>query len=321
MEREKDNDPHNRKDPAVSWVMWLLAILAILIGGGAYAIGFSVCATGSVSQTIWLTAGNVLIVGGIVGFVTNVLQSFNFFRKELRKELFSDEYMRRRGDIDHVWEVASAEIFNQKFPEIQEEFLAALKKYLPCDDVAYYDDYESHIELQWIDPQNKIINVAETKLFKLVPGLNDSLQYTYKTWTPVNDEDFYKNGYKYELKAFLVNDVDCLPRVTNHKSYENGVAVEENSLRLSGEKKYDIRIEDSKTYRLSDDMVIGFFAKHITHGFRVELMHPENLKVQFVAAGTQGPFKKVKNKSNVCEMRFEGVIFPKQGYIFAVSNK
>lgn len=304
------------KQTSTPWkALYIVLILLLIIGIAAYVLYFCKVSDSELINTLFQTIGNVLVVGVVIGFVTNVLQNFGLFKEELGKVLYGKDFMSKRIDIDDIWINASKVIFEEKFPDIQDEFLERIKEYLPCQDVAYYDNYETHIDLSWHDKEQGLIKVTDKKIFDLIPVSVKKFRYTYSSWTTVNSGD----TFSYKLIDLSVNGRSLKSSKIKRQSpkTDNEIC---NKLKFSlkGASKYRIILHDEKIYNINYDYVIGFRSKHITHNFRVQLNHPEDIEATFVSCGTQHQFSTV-NKSKTCsENRYEGVIFPKQGYIFAL---
>jgi len=272
----------------------------------------------AVANEIFQTIGNILVVGVVIGFVTNVLQNFGLFKEELGKVLYGKDFMAKRIDINNIWINASKVIFEEKFPHIQDEFLDQIKEYLPCQDIAYYDNYETHIAIEWHDKEKGLIKVTDKKIFDLISASDKKFGYTYSSWTTVNPND----KFSYKPIELSVNGNSMKESKIKRSSIKQGNEIcNRLEISLKGYTKYRIIIYDEKIYNIDSDYVIGFRAKHITHNFRVQLHHPDDIEATFVSCGTQHQFQEVNKSKTNCENKYEGVIFPKQGYIFALKQQ
>lgn len=51
---------------------------------------------------IMIKAADVLVIGGVVGFLTNIAQTFGIFRKAIEDAFVSNDFLEKRKDISTV---------------------------------------------------------------------------------------------------------------------------------------------------------------------------------------------------------------------------
>lgn len=296
---------------------YILLCCAFILGVGVYVVRFTAFAGNEykVLQEILSIIGNILIVGVVVGFFTTVIQNFGFFKEELGKVIFDKKFLANRKDIREIWLNASKVVFEGKFPQIHEDFFARMFEYLQCKDVAYYNNYEMHISLEWLSQDKHLVKVKKHIIFELVAHSEKHQVYTYKSWLRLSSDNEYSS--KIDI---LVNGVPPKQKHVTRKTEEkNDFKTEIISVGLKGSMQYDIHISEEKVYDLDSDFIIGFRAKHITNNFRVQLVHPENVRAMFVPCGTQMDFQEVNNTKTINENRYNHVLLPKQGFIIALN--
>lgn len=84
---------------------------------------------------------------------------------------------------------------------------------------------------------------------------------------------------------------------------------------------YNAHNHDNRSLALmiiDEDFYIGFRAKYIVKGLRVCLDYPEDMDAIFTCRGTHDDFEDVKKPKRCIEKKYEGVILPRQGYIFVL---
>ncbi len=297
--------------------LYIILIFGFIIGIIAYILSFTVFTEESYSMyhEIFTVAGNVLVVGVVVGFITNVMQNFGLFKEELGKVIYAKEFMANRKDIQSIWLNASKIVFEGKFPQIHEDFFARMIDYLKCKDVAYYNNYEMHIHLGWLSPEKGLVKVKKRIIFDLIALSKNHQTYTYKSWLNMSSED----GYSSKIDV-LVNGRKPRPKYIKHESEEkDSIKTEIINVGLKGSMEYNIQIDEEKIYDINSDFILGFKAKHITNNFRVQLVHPEDIRVMFEPCGTQMEFQDVNNSKTINEKRYNHVLLPKQGFIIALN--
>lgn len=294
-----------------------LTAVIFLLGVGAYIWGFT-SEYNSLKKEVLIKIGDVLVIGVVVGFIANAAQFLNIYKTELQKVVFGKEFVGKLKDVTEAWENISKQMFKNKFPNIHKEFLKVITSYFPQNEVSYYNEYESHIKIEWDDDNKEIIKVTETVRFELIAESTGKFDYPLKTWTRVLDGKRYEN----RITSFTVdNDSITLPAVKSKTEADSNKS-EEHRIELKGKKNYEINYTREKVYDLADDHYIGFRAKYIVKDLRVNFECPDDIGVQFACRGTQNDFTDVvPAKSNKMEKKYKGIILPRQGYIFALQKK
>lgn len=293
-----------------------LTVIFFLAGVGAYVWGF-VSEDDSLKKEILIKLGDVLVIGVVIGFIANAAQFLKIYKEELQKIIFGKEFVGKLKDVTNAWETISKQMFKNKFPKIHQDFLKVMKLYFPQNEVSYYNEYESHIKIEWNDEVKRIIKVTETIRFELIAASEGKFDYPLKTWTRVLDGKIYEN----KITSFTVDNVPKkLPDAKSKMEADN--KCEEHSIELKGKTNYEINYTREKVYDLTDDHYIGFRAKYIVKDLRVNFECPDDIDAQFVCRGTQNDFTDaIPAKSNKMEKKYKGIILPRQGYIFALQKK
>lgn len=104
-----------------------LAWLILAVGLVLYIIGFLLLPTHSIWKEVALKVGDVLVIGVILGYLTNLTSTFHVFREELENIIYGKEFLKKRNDISDVWGNVSEQMFENKFPEIHGEFLEMIR--------------------------------------------------------------------------------------------------------------------------------------------------------------------------------------------------
>lgn len=294
-----------------------LTAVIFLLGVGAYIWGFT-SEYNSLKKEVLIKIGDVLVIGVVVGFIANAAQFLNIYKTELQKIVYGREFIGKLKDITEAWENVSKQMFKNKFPKIHKDFLKVMTSYFPQNEVSYYNEYESHIKIEWDDDNKEIIKVTETVRFELIAESTGKFDYPLKTWTRVLDGKRYEN----RITSFTVDNVSITLPAVKSKMEADSNKSEEHRIELKGKKNYEINYTREKVYDLTDDHYIGFRAKYIVKDLRVNFECPDDIGVQFACRGTQNDFTDVvPAKSNKMEKKYKGIILPRQGYIFALQKK
>lgn len=289
------------------------AWIFFIVGVAFYYVGYFQINPQSVWKEIFIKGGDILVIGVILGYLSNAAQFLGIFKQDLQDIIYGKEFIKQRKDITPLWETISKQMFKNKFPAIHKEFLKVINGYFPENEVSFYNDYESHITIEWIDIEGGIIRVTDAVSFELIADSVDEFEYPLKTWTRVKEKGIYENKIE---ELTVNNEIPVIKDVGEY--YENDNICHEQKVKLKGATKYEIRYTREKIYNINEDFYIGFRAKYIVNKLRVCLDYPDNIDAIFTCRGTQLDFEDVKNPKRRIEKKYKSIILPRQGYIFAL---
>lgn len=290
---------------------WIFFILGIIL----YYIGYFQIDPQSVWKEIFIKIGDVFVIGVILGYLSNAAQFLGIFKQDLQDIIYGKEFLMQRKVLTPLWETVSKQMFKNKFPSIHKELLRTIKGYFPENEVSFYNDYESHITIEWVDSFKGIVRVTDSISFELIADSTHKFEYPFKTWTRVKENSIYQNKFT----ELTVNGVE--PSILGNREYQdNGAICHEQKVLLKGATKYEIRYKREKIYNINEDYYIGFRAKYIVNRLRVCLDYPDDIDVIFTCRGTQLDFEDVNNSKRRIEKKYKGIILPRQGYIFALQK-
>lgn len=301
--------------------------IVFIIGFISYVTGYIILYNKSYISPIWSNAeywanlcislGDILLVGGVVGFLTSVAQWKGVFTEELTNVIYGKELLSKRTDLKTIWENTTKQMFKYKFRCIHSEILDTMSNYLPDDnEISYYDNFTEDIVIKWKDKPNGIVTTTETMVFDIVAETKEEVDYSVKSTTKISSdigepEDCVKHSVFVDEKEF--KDVNTI------HTRVGGYVVMESKLKLSTATKYKFKFVIEKTYSIFEDYTIAYRAKRYIHNMHVSLLLDDGLSAEFIDRGSYEPFQEVKKSKQNIIMTHSGVIFPKQGFIFAIS--
>lgn len=288
---------------------WIFSFAGIAL----YYLGYFQVDQQSIWKEILIKGADILIIGVILGYLSNAAQFLGIFKQDLQDIIYGKEFIKQRKDIAPLWETVSKQMFKNKFPTIHKEFLKVINEYFPKDEVSYYNDYESHITIEWVSKETGIVHVTDNVSFELIADSEEGFEYPLKTWTKVKNRETYENKI---TELYVNNEIPKIEEVGEYK--ENEDICHEQKVKLKGSIKYEIRYIREKTYNINEDYYIGFRAKYIVNKLRVCLDLPDDIDAIFTCRGTQSDFDDVKNSKRRIEKKYKSIILPRQGYIFAL---
>lgn len=292
---------------------WIL----LIVGLGLYAIGYFWIDQDSVWKEIAIKIGDILVIGVILGYLSNAAQFLGIFKKDLQDIVYGKEFIQQLKDITPLWENITKQMFKNKFPFIHKDFLKVINSYLPNQEVSYYNDYEANTTIEWVDRNNGIIRVTDIRAFELIADNDKEFIFPLTTWTAVKD----MSQFSQEITDLTVNGNSYEPK-SNGITNDDGQICNKFEIQLSGSNKYEIKYTRIKQYNIKDDYYIGFRAKYIVNKLRVCLNYPEGLDAMFICRGTQNDFEDIRSvRDRRIEKKYKGLILPRQGYVFVLQKK
>lgn len=127
---------------------WFCLIAGLICYGFGY---FAFDGNDSVWHEIVIKVGDVLIIGVVLGYLTNAAQFLGIFKSELQDIIYGKDFLEKRKDIKQIWETISKIMFKNKFPTIHKDLLNTVNSYLPKDEASYYNDFETHTAIEWVN--------------------------------------------------------------------------------------------------------------------------------------------------------------------------
>ena len=287
-----------------------------LLGLGFYIVGylFKYNSLYPLASELLLKAADVLIIGVVVGYLTSVAQWSGIFKREIQDIVFGKEFLSKRNDIENIWHNVTKQMFKFKFADIHRDLLSALRLTLPGEeDISYYEDHDSDITLEWIDRDKGIVKSIEAITFTLVAESDKRIALPVRTYTLMSG----RADGTVSNPVILVDGAK--PEIKNNQPTKKGNEIHHSStVFLSGKKQYCVSYTREKTYCIYEDYFIGLKSQFILKNLTVTLNLPDGIEATFIERGTNIGFTDVKNSKCHIKKKLKGVIFPKQGYIFAL---
>lgn len=258
--------------------------------------------------------GEFLLLSVVLGFVTNTSTFEAIQKKSLEKVLYGNSFLGCRRDIRDIWRKVSKQVYDNKFPDIAQEFLDRVESFFPKDkdDVTYYNDYRRSIHISWEDEDADIIRVNEHISFELMTdGSKKEINYTL--WNSMSTSEPCEQN----LKVW----VDGVEKEVELKSQKIGNEIESIAvISLKNSEKYKIEYRTERKYNLFEDHYIGFKAKYILKGLFVTVdCLPSNLHVQFINRGIKEKFQDdVSTDTKRLVKRYQGIVLPQEGYVISI---
>lgn len=289
-----------------------LPVLMFILGIVFFILSID-CAHWSWKQ-LWAFIAELLIVGVLFSFVANAGLFSNVFNKELQNIIYGKNFIGNRADLEIVWGNLSQELCRNKFKNISEDLLNAIRSYLPGDAVSYFDNYNLDLKVEWLDKRSGQVKVTQDLHTRIMAETSDRFPSPFKATTP--------KGCNCDVK---VTKLTVNGKPANQTTYtdltEDGETIYKHEIVLEGSTHYDIHFIRERTYSIYQDNYIGFRASHIINGMTVRLSLPEDISAEYLSRGTLNEFENIRVTENCIEKQYDGIILPNQGYIFILKPK
>lgn len=294
-----------------------IGIICAVVGIACYIIAYAFCIPDSLVYRIILNIADVLVIGVVVGYMSSVAQWAGVFKKDIQDIVLGKRLVGDRKDIESIWNNVTKQILKNKFSDIHSDLLAALKKNIPGDDsISYYEDYDSDIIVEWVDRTNGIIETTETMTFFLISESEKSIILPLKTYTLGTPSTA-------SVQKPIITVDGQSPEMTHieQRVIDSGELEDISNVHLSGKRRYQVRYVRKKRYDIAKDYFIGLKSQYLIKDLCVSLTLPEGLNATFIERGNNINFINVKKDKHYIKMKLKGVIFPRQGYIFALCRE
>lgn len=272
-------------------------------------------------MTFFEKLGDVLLVGAVLGYISNAAMYMGIFKKELEKVVLDEDFIERLNlqEIERIWERITKKLFQSRFEGISSKLLTLIKdNYLPAERSIYYKNYKSNITIVWENREKEIVKVTSVNHFKMITESTAKFTIPWKNWTRVGNGDVIPCSM--EIVKYLING----KKVELNKEdlgIINGEHVYLCNVPLEGSKEYDVQNVIEKVYSLQEDFDKCFRAGFIVENYTLAVTHPEDMMLQFASRGTCGDFEMVSQTPNSLTAQYDGLILPKQGYVISIRLK
>ncbi|MXV16821.1 hypothetical protein [Hufsiella ginkgonis] len=294
---------------AVPWISFITGLLLFLFGTFA---NFD----DDHFAELWSGLGKTMLAGALFALMLKSIQFMGVFKEELIEIIYDVKYLRNRVDLPEYWEKITKELLKNKFPAISQKVTKDVKEiYLPTTSVQYYDNYKQHVSIKVVDDAEDIVEVIQKTRFTIIPvEPNETFVHQFENTIHCGDCPELVN---FEILKFKVNEKE--QHVSHQSSFENKRLKTRYEVTLSGKSGYNIEMVVKKRYPLRCDNIIGAISSYIRHNFMVQFLHA-GLTLDFIDIGTLQKFKTNNESQGFLEKEYQGILYPKQGYIAIIKK-
>lgn len=296
----------------------LAITIYLLLGVVCYIICYHFYTDDGLTRTLIMRLGDLLIIGVLVGFITNAARFYSIFQNSQIKSLYSVEEIKNRKDLYKIWGDVSEAVFKSRFPKIKNQLLKIVNDYyFPNSEKGYYDNYVCEYHLKFIDAEKQYLQSDEHITYTYMTDTKGKISMETCSW--VNYNASHDGPCCSDIVSFKVDGKQMLVGNNVTTSREGNLQVTTIKVDLSGKKSYNIEIEYKKIVKFDEDHDIGFSARRITNKLTTMLHYSDDITVYFRKSGTINEFLEQKF-DHALQVKYDGLILPRQGYVFVLGR-
>ena len=137
-------------------------------------------------------------------------------------------------------------------------------------------------------------------------------------WTCVEEEN--KETVETIMSTITVNGKNVDNIGNPEMTYSDGMVCFNFKLTLEGKTEYRIQQTIKSKYNLKEDNYLGFRARWLVKDMRVQIFHPEDMKILFVNRATANGFQMNNSTDTFKEFEYKGLILKHQGYVIILNK-
>jgi hypothetical protein len=301
--------------------------LLLMLGGFVLLMGFSYpSSTFPRAHEVLMLLAQVILVGGLVGTLTNSLKYIGIFKEAVADVVHGKDFLQSRSDLPELWKRVTSVLCQEKFPQLADRLHGdVLANFLPAKKDFYYSNYFRECTLSFEGEQRDIVTIHEEIEFDLHPARREmEIPYTYRSWC---DSRTPREVALVSGLRLFIDDVDQ-GDVLKEEEYEDefgGKGLSQSYLvPLSGQEVYKIRRHMTRRLQIDRDPVIEFSSDEFILGCTVKFRSATaEIVPVFQSVGTDKFHdKSIGRKGDLKVYRtLPSLMFPKQGYILFVQRQ
>ena len=297
---------------------WAITIY-LFLGLACYVIGYHFYTEETLWRTLILRFGDLMIIGVLVGFITNSARFLAVFKNSSFLTAYSEDELKKRNDIDQIWRTVSHVLFKYKFPKIKNQILDVInKKYFPNSEKGYYNDYHVEYDIKFCDDQKIYYQSEEHITFDYITDGTGKVEFNQMS--QINKLQVNDNRSNIEVLSFKINGVEKLNNgLRIERAVNNGKLKIVSRIDISGKTEYLFEVKYKKILKFDDDHDMSFSSRRIAKDLYCKFKHSDDITAYFLPSGTLNDYT-VTDFNHEKEVKYKGLILPKQGYTFVLGR-
>lgn len=307
-------------------ILILLGVIFIILGQSKYLTqNYPTFFRGRllIVDTIMTSLGTALLGGGVFSALVQSQDFLKIYKGVFEDVVWSKEFLKKRGDIRHVWNNVSRVLYEEKFPDLSYELEEIITtEYFPTTHDFYISEYDFTVNI--VDHDADFWVHEETLNLVLKPTNNHPICYKQKS-----EIDFPPSSITNDITDFTIIEIIVNGKnipinkddVTRSKS--SNCHVFEYKLDLKDGSEYNVIIKRKKVLSKVTNRDKRVFATYFQKNVKVTIIAPVSIKIDFYKMGTVKNFiqeaKQENNGTKILKWYYKGIILPKQGFIIIMN--
>ena len=266
-------------------------------------------------------AGDLILISSIISFLIDSAEYLGIFKRELEEVIYDTRFLKKRNDIDEIWKKVSDVLFQSKFPQISSSLMTAVKNYYTPDEnlkLNYYNDYRNTYTITYDENDRDFIHVENKTSYILSVEDSNEFKFPMRYWNCVEEDN--QESVETLIGSVIVNGEQFKDIGKPVKTYKDGMVCYSFELKLKGSNEYKIQQVIKQRYNLKEDNYLGFRARWLVNNMRIQVFHPEDMKLLFVNRATAKGFEINNDTNTFKEYEYKGLILKHQGYIIILNR-
>lgn len=272
------------------------------------------------------TLSQAILVGGLVGVITNSLRYIGIFRESVHEVMFGTEHLKVRNDLPELWSKVTSVICQEKFPQLAERLqVDVLDNYVPAKKDFYYSNYSRECTIRVEGDDSDVVTLFEELDFILHPAdPNKEINYIYRSKCDSRSPAALVrlNLHRLDVDG-TVQQVGMVEEEYDDEFGGKGLS-QSYAIPLSGKDSYRIRRSTSRNLCLTKDPVIEYSSDEFILGCVAKFRSEEPTLVPvFQSVGTEDFDDRSMGPAGnwPVHREFAGLMFPRQGYVLFIQRQ
>lgn len=267
------------------------------------------------------TLGKTILGSGVFLAVLKSIQFSGVFEDELRKIVYSDDFLQKRNDIHEIWKKVTRAIYQSAFPQITAKLEDVIQRKLLSQKLNYYHkDVHVIYEINKFDDDH--FELIESQNFIIVSN-GDSFNFELTNeFVKINDPSDLS---KFDLVELLINNENY----GSHIIKSDEISLEDNqigfnfdcSITLRGRKEYHVK---KVTKTLHTNKLNGYWKfeiGRITESFTIDIRNNGQYELDLIPMGNNTELKKIFISSTLNICKHYDLMIPGDGFIILVKPR
>ncbi|MCP9750220.1 hypothetical protein [Ferruginibacter sp. HRS2-29] len=264
--------------------------------------------------------GSALLGSGVFTAIIKSDSYAKIFSKIIGEIIWSKKFIEKRQDKEELWSMVSSVMYEEKFPDINEDLEKIIMyEYLPTNQEYYIQDYKFLVNIN--HKVGDFWQQNETISFNIIPK-QKGIKFTHEVMTSIQHPLGNIQGNDLtacKVTRVMVNDEDANMTIPD-SVIEDGYTKHSMSIPLESDcAEYRVQIQREKMVDSIANNDKRMFSTHIVKDMEITVISRVGINIGLHPGGTINSFipsdPEINGNSKMMKWAYKGLILPKQGFI------